>query len=636
MQLKKSLQRTAGRLLSIGELPDESSNHRHGRQLLILGGVLMSGGGLLWGGLAFIFGQWAAAAVPLGYVLLTVVNLAAFARFKRFPVARTVQIAGSLLLPFLFQWTLGGFVSSGGVMLWAMLALVGSLSFTSARSSVVWLVLYCVLTVISGLADAWLASASNLNPSSTVVRLFFVINIVVISSIVFGLSLALTVRQRDAIAALELGEAKTRELANQLRTAIVARENDIARLQAAERALRDLTASLERQVQERTTELATALEVAKTGTRAKSEFLAVMSHEIRTPLNGILGTVELLSDSRLDEAQQTQVGVIRRSGELLLSIINDVLDFSKIEAGKIELEHQPFDVQAAIETVAALHRPLANERSVALEVDCSGVRHRSISGDPHRLAQVLGNLLANAVKFTPAGTIRVHATTQLENDEVRVDVSVTDTGIGMGPEVLGRLFNPFSQADSSITRRYGGTGLGLAICARLVERMRGAIAVNSTPGEGTTFSFHILAPEAREVAQLTRAPLSTTKVAGLKVLLAEDNHVNQTIGAELLRRVGCTVVVCSNGVEALACLRAERFDLVLMDLQMPELDGLETTRAIRSDPSLAHLRVVALTANAFESDRRACEQAGMNDFLTKPLRPAQLEAVLLAALPQAA
>lgn len=610
-----------GWLARVGESPDESSNDRLGRQILVYGGVLMSGGGVLWGALSLGFGLPRPAVVPLGYVVLTALNLWLLARTRNFPRARVVQVLLSLLLPFFFQWSLGGFVASGAMMLWAMLSLVGSLTFSSARESLVWVALYCVLTVVSGLVDARVVAVAPFEPQPPVVRLFFVLNITLISVSVFGLAISLNQRQRSAIVALEAGEATNRELTGQLRAAVLAREEDIERLQAAKAQLGELTATLEKQVQARTAELEAALLRAEAGTRTKGEFLAVMSHEIRTPLNGILGTTELLGLSRLDDEQREHVQLVRRSGQLLLTIINDVLDFSKIEAGKLVLHPRDFDLRAELGGVVGLHRPLAQARGVALELELPAELPTLVRADPDRLLQVVGNLLSNAVKFTHRGRIGVRVSSESvpEGARERISVEVADTGIGMDADALGRLFTPFTQADSSTTRRYGGTGLGLAICARLVERMGGSISAESQPGVGTTFRFDFLV----EQATTTTAPekeLSGSEGSGLRVLLVEDNAINQAIGARLLRLQGCHVEVASDGQEAVERARTGEFDLVLMDVQMPVLDGMGATRAIRALPLGHQPRIVALTANAFESDRQACFVAGMDAFLSKPLR----------------
>ena len=578
-------------LTDIGRREDEAANDRNGRQLLVLGAVLMSCGGLVWGTLSILAGARMAASIPLGYVAITLVNLGVLANTRAFPRARLTQLLASLLLPFLFQWALGGFVASGGVMLWSMVSLVGALTFSNARESLVWVGLYCALTIFSGLIEPWLVAPISLSTGQT--RFFFVLNISVISATVFGLVIVINVRQRTAILSLENAESR----------------------------LRELTSNLESQVQARTRELESALVRAEAGTRAKDEFLAMMSHEIRTPLNGILGTTELLALSALDVDQRSYVGLVQRSGDLLLKLLNDLLDFSKIEAGKLELNPTDFDLRREVEGVVGLHTPPARERSIAVTVDWGAGLPARVRADSLRLSQVIGNLLGNAIKFTSEGQVTLSVRSHQVGARRRLDFTVTDTGIGIEPDHLHRLFRPFSQADGTTTRRFGGTGLGLAICARLVENMGGGITVESQPGIGSTFRFWVLVDESSEQSaqHAPDDPTTGSEGQGLRVLLAEDNPMNQTIGLALLRRLGCEVTLARDGEEALTMVSEQDFELVFMDVQMPRRDGLSATRAIRALDRVQP-RIVALTANAFDEDRNACLQAGMDDFIGKPLK----------------
>jgi two-component system, sensor histidine kinase len=587
-------------LTDIGRREDEAANDRHGRQLLVLGAVLMSCGGLVWGALSLVAGARMAASVPLGYVAITVVNLGVLAHTRAFARARLTQLLASLLLPFFFQWALGGFVASGGVMLWSMIALVGALTFSNARESLVWVGLYCALTIFSGLIEPWLTAPISLSTGQ--IRVFFVLNISVISATVFGLVIVINVRQRTAIVSLETAEDR----------------------------LRELTSNLESQVQARTRELESALVRAAAGTRAKDEFLAMMSHEIRTPLNGILGTTELLALGELGPDQRKYVSLVQRSGDLLLTVLNDLLDFSKIEAGKLELHHADFALKTEVESVVRLHAATAQERLVSVGVKWGPDLPSRVRTDPHRLAQIIGNLLGNALKFTCEGRVTLSVDARRVNERLELAFAVADTGIGIEPEQLDRLFQPFTQADSTTTRRFGGTGLGLAICSRLVERMGGRISVESQPRVGTTFRFTVTVEEVS--SGHPHAPPPEIQVGaeglGLRVLLAEDNPMNQTIGLALLRRMGCDASLARDGAEALAMVNECEFDLVFMDVQMPMLDGLDATRAIRA-LNQPQPRIVALTANAFEGDRAACLAAGMNDFLSKPLKAEHLRRQVL-------
>lgn len=619
-------------LVQLGEPAGEGSAARLDRQVVVFGGALMSLGGLVWGFLAVSQNLVAAAAIPFGYGVITAINFAVLAATRRLEGPKVVQVLISLLLPFAFQWALGGFVKSGGVMLWAMIALVASLTFSTARASLLWLLTYCVLTLLSGVLDSRLSAAASSNPSAGVITLFFVLNVVFISTIVFGLAIALTVRQRRAILELEAEQVVSRELAAQVEASVVIREDDIANLRRTEEALRELSAGLAARVDEKTAELRAALDRAEEATRAKSGFLATMSHEIRTPLNGILATTDLLQTTPLDPLQTQSLLVVRRSGEMLLTILNDVLDFSRIEAGKLELVSRPFDPRAELEAVVALHRPVAARNGVVIRLNVRAPFPPTLRGDADRLSQVIGNLLGNSVKFTHSGSITVDADAVDEGELVRLRVSIADTGIGIPAADLPRLFQAFTQVDSSMTRRYGGSGLGLSICARLVEKLGGSITAQSEEGAGTTLSFDVRMHRA-EGSLVAHRPGGPLFISDARVLLVEDNAINQLVAKGLLERLSCAVEVVGDGLAAVERVRSSHFDLVLMDLQMPGLDGFEATRAIRALPLARQPRIVALTANAFDSDVRACREAGMDDFLSKPLRLDGLSRVLEVLLP---
>ena len=412
-------------------------------------------------------------------------------------------------------------------------------------------------------------------------------------------------------------------------------EGKSAELYEANRSLKAFNERLESQVEQRTAALREALERAEAGTRAKSAFLATMSHEIRTPLNGVIGMIELLQGTRLDGEQRGYVETLLQSADTLLAIINDVLDFSRIEAGRLELEHRPFSPLRLAQDVMAMLRPQAERKGLAMLL-WSGALPERLAGDPTRLQQVWLNLLSNAVKFTDHGEVRFDLRAErLEGGRWRLHGGVTDTGIGLTDTQRLRLFEAFSQADSSMSRRYGGSGLGLAICSRLVAMMDGALTVESTPGEGSCFGFSVsfdaladASPAAPTQRETPAAALGT-----LRVLLAEDNPVNQALALSVLRRFGIDARLAQDGRQALEAVREAAYDVVLMDVQMPGMDGIEATRAIRALADAVHQPwIIAVTANAFEQDRERCMLAGMDDFVAKPFRQEALRAALALAL----
>ncbi|BBI99935.1 hypothetical protein FGKAn22_16280 [Ferrigenium kumadai] len=365
---------------------------------------------------------------------------------------------------------------------------------------------------------------------------------------------------------------------------------------------------------------------------AKSAFMANMSHEIRTPMNSVLGMSRLALDIAPEGRLRGYLEKIEESGELLLRIIDDILDFSKIEAGKLEIENTDFDLGVLIASVANLHSERARAKGIALRIEHVPQLSR-LRGDALRIRQVLINLIDNAVKFTTRGEVTVRVQEIIHGDGVELRFEVEDSGIGMSEAVMLRLFQPFQQADMSTTRQFGGSGLGLSICKRLVELMGGKIGVRSKEGLGSAFWFtlHLLRAPQIELQKdiLSRdATVQMHKLHDAKVLLVENNPFNQEVATEFLVKAGMSVQIANTGLEALELLRKDTFDCVLMDVQMPEMDGLEATRQIRSNSAWAELPVIAMTASAFREDREQCMAAGMSDFISKPVHPAQLYAVI--------
>ena len=388
---------------------------------------------------------------------------------------------------------------------------------------------------------------------------------------------------------------------------------------------------LARHVAQRTAELAEAKDEAEAAARAKSEFLANMSHEIRTPMNAVTGMAELLQGMDLPDAARECVSTIRLSSESLLAIINDILDLSKIESGKLQFEEIPCDLEACVTETLQMVTLTAARKGLQLSFEIVPGTPRWVQGDSVRMRQILLNLVSNAVKFTHVGSVRVTVASE-ERDRARfLRFSVADTGIGIPAGSASALFQSFSQIDASTTRQYGGTGLGLVICRRLVELMGGRIWVVSEEGQGSTFTFLIPERPASLVnlaGSLPATGKAETRNAKLRVLVAEDNLVNQKVASMMLGKLGHTAAIAGNGAEALRLLGRETFDAVLMDVQMPEMDGLEAARRIRRTHGNACPWIIALTANAFEEDRRKASDAGMDDFLTKPLSLSALERAL--------
>lgn len=385
--------------------------------------------------------------------------------------------------------------------------------------------------------------------------------------------------------------------------------------------------------------LAEARDAAEAASRARTEFLAVMSHEIRTPLNGILGVTGLLLDTPLSDAAREYVRIIRDSGDHLLQLINDILDFSKLEAGKLEFEEVPFDLHALVRGTLEMMQSAARTKGLDTSVRIGADAPVSVIGDPGRLRQVLINLIGNAIKFTESGgvTVRLDSARPHAEGTLRIAMEVIDSGIGIPDDKRHRLFSRFSQVDSSISRQFGGSGLGLAICKRLVEQMGGAIGVESVPGQGSIFRFEVdLRPAPREaVASEAATPAITSPRC--RVLVVEDNNTNRLVVTRMLERLGHRVDSVGNGLEALSALRTVPYDIVLMDMMMPEMDGLTATTAIRTLPAPAcDVPVIGLTANVLASDQDACREAGMNAFLTKPVTADQLSRAIARELALAA
>ncbi len=406
----------------------------------------------------------------------------------------------------------------------------------------------------------------------------------------------------------------------------------IGALAASQSALLEQQGLLEKRIKDRTDQLEEAMRTAQAANHAKSEFLANVSHELRTPMNGVIGMLDIALDRDLSPDVAEQLQTAQRCAYSLLSLLNDILDLSKIEAGKMTLEKLPFDLRVLLADCIKAHQPLAAKNSVSLHADVSPDMPRQIAGDPLRIRQIIANLVSNAVKFTEHGSVSVRAGGEFTHPrEFTLRITVQDSGTGIPADKLLSIFDKFTQADGSVTRRFGGTGLGLAITRSLVELHGGEIHVQSELGRGSSFEVTLKCeadangPSPKPNATEQAAAVSGVPASPARILVVEDNQVNQKVVTAVLRKRGFTIELANDGQEALNKLdNSPAFDLVLMDVQMPVLDGLEATRLIRKEQRWKGLPIIAMTAHAMNGDKERCLEAGMNGYISKPVHPSLL------------
>jgi signal transduction histidine kinase/ActR/RegA family two-component response regulator len=548
-------------------------------------GCAMSVGGIVWGTICISLGLILQCTIPYGYAVLTFFNFCRFNKTKNFNSTRFIQVLLSLFLPFAFQFVMGGFVASGGAMLWAIISLITALTFISFRNAFYWLSLYILFTITMGIIDKY--SVLAYEPSSTISSTFFVINFIFISSIVFGLSYYF------------IGSR-------------------ISALQNAEEAKKN----------------------AVIASKSKSEFLANMSHEIRTPLNGVIGFIDVLKNTKLDDTQKQYLNTVGQSAHSLLNIVNDILDFSKVESGKFELSFDKTNLRDMGEQLINLTSITAKEKGLKLLLKISEKVPDFIVADEQRLRQVFINLMGNAIKFTKEGEIELAIDViSKSKEESFIRFAVRDTGIGINKQYQEKIFEAFSQEDNTTTKKYGGTGLGLTISNKMLELMGSKLNLTSEVGKGSLFYFDASFKIADETIDnnigsiALKAQLQQEEKIK-KILVAEDNKVNMMLSKLFLAEIfpNAEIIEVANGIEAIAKTNLHKPDIIFMDVQMPEMNGLEATAEIRKYEVASRTLIIALTAGVTNGEMEKCLNAGMDDYVSKPFTKESLLTVISRCL----
>jgi signal transduction histidine kinase/ActR/RegA family two-component response regulator len=575
-------------LHKIGIKEADSNTVKLRKNFLVYLGITTSLGGLIWGVICLSLGIKVFALLPFGLVILTLCNFYIFSKTRGFNFPRFFQVLISFIIPFIFQFLMGGFIATGGVMLWSLLSLISTLALFSTRHAIYWLIFYFLFTAASGIIDKY--SVSPFVTTSNLSNLFFVINFLCISAIGFALT--------NFFIGSRISALKNAELAK--KDAVVAN-------------------------------------------KSKSEFLANMSHEIRTPLNGVIGFIDILKNTKLDDIQKDYINTVGLSANSLLGIVNDILDFSKMESGKLELLLEKTDLRLMGSQLMNLVKISAAEKSLKLHLKISDNIPSFMLADEMRLKQILVNLIGNAIKFTNHGEIEL-AIEAISNTDKNylIRFAVKDTGIGIELKNQEKIFFAFSQEDTTTTKKYGGTGLGLTISNNLLELMGSKLNVISNVNEGTLFYFDIALQVAEDanfvsdddIDKIKKYPLKEFKSESnssiRKVLIAEDNKVNMMLCKLFLKGImpNIEIIEANNGIEAFTNYKIYQPHMVFMDVQMPEMNGLDATTEIRKYEKGKRIPIIALTAGVTKGEKEKCIDAGMDDYISKPFTKEVLEEVI--------
>lgn len=590
----------------------EKGSEDGSRKLLTALATLMSFGGLVWGSLLLYFEIFRASLIPFGYIVVSVLNMTLVCP-RSLVTARIIQIIISLLLPFGLQWMLGGYFASGVVMLWSTLSLVGSITLLRGKYVYPWLVFFIVLTIFSLWIEPYVIAhkPASISPSTSLILL--VINLLMISTIVFLLSKNKSDHDLQINQQLETANNELEKHKNKLETLVRERTEQL-----------EANISLLKEIQE---DMKKAKEEAEKANEAKSQFLANMSHEIRSPLNAILGFSQIMTmeagKSNLSGEFRQYLDTIKLSGENLLELINNILDLSKIEAGKTELSFESVQIKQLFKGIYQINKGRAQEKDIKFSYEIDERLPDFVESDRTKLNQILMNLASNAVKFTPASG-SVHMKLLAAPGEFTFEI--TDTGVGIASNRIPFIFEPFEQADNSITRKFGGTGLGLTITKKMCDLLGGKISVHSVENLGATFRVSLPLTQASGLKDRNSEVqiLSPTGNESYEILVVEDNEINQQLMKILLRQLGARCIQAYNGKEGLDHLRLYKPDLIIMDIHMPVMDGMEAIRQIRAQPKLNDIPIICLTADAFSDQQRKAILLGANDYLTKPLELGKL------------